>query len=82
MDSSGSGSKDPELKKHLEAAKRAASALFSGTSLKVSNVCFSLKRPRNTFTANEFLHFLVLYAGSVHYCLCTNWCMYNGPSRN
>ena len=27
----GSGSKDPELKKHLEAAKRAASALFSGT---------------------------------------------------
>jgi splicing factor 1 len=26
--SSGAGSKDPELKKHLEAAKRAASALF------------------------------------------------------
>ena len=29
-DTQGSGSKDPELKKHLEAAKRAASALFSG----------------------------------------------------
>ena len=27
---SGSGSKDPELKRHLEAAKRAASALFPG----------------------------------------------------
>lgn len=26
---SGGGSRDPELKKHLEAAKRAASALFS-----------------------------------------------------
>ena len=29
-DGSGSGSKDPELKKHLEAAKRAASAIFAG----------------------------------------------------
>ena len=26
----GSGSRDPELQKHLEAAKRAASAIFSG----------------------------------------------------
>lgn len=28
--SNGMGSKDPELKRHLEAAKRAASALFPG----------------------------------------------------
>lgn len=29
-DGQSGGSKDPELKKHLEAAKRAASALFLG----------------------------------------------------
>ena len=29
----GGGSKDPELKRHLEAAKRAASALFPGVCL-------------------------------------------------
>ena len=32
------GSKDPELKKHLEAAKRAASAIFAGTSLIVDDM--------------------------------------------
>ena len=34
----GGGSKDPELKKHLEAAKRAASAIFAGTSLVVDDM--------------------------------------------
>ena len=39
--SSGGGSKDPELKRHLEAAKRAAEALFSGVCIYsfISDVC-------------------------------------------
>ena len=39
VDTQGSGSKDPELKKHLEAAKRAASALFSGNLISIECVC-------------------------------------------